>query len=110
MIGNRGSHGLDDVIDLVKPGVNDCLAEGLKPRNIERDVVVDDEDTACAAHPRVTDILDDAIKVVRVKVPSTHLDDRAETAVERAAARRLDNVDLPAEHSVSVKDSRGALG
>jgi len=94
----------------VESGVNDCLAQGLKPRNVERDVVVYDEDAACAAYPRVTDILDDAIKVVGVKVPSTHLDDRAETAVERAAARRLDNIDLPAEHSVSLEDSRVAPG
>src|SRR6185436_9024397 len=39
-----------------------------------------------------------------------HLDDRAEAAVERAAARGLDHVHLPAEEGVAVEHARVAPG
>ena len=47
---------------------------------------------------------------VRVEVPAAHLDDRAEAAVEGAAARRLDDVDRPAEQRVAAEHARAAVG
>ena len=41
-----------------------------------------------------------------VEVAAAHLDDRAEAAVEGAAARGLDDVDLPAEHRVAGEHAR----
>src|SRR5207302_9506313 len=38
-----------------------------------------------------------------MKVAAAHLDDGAETAIEGAAARRLDCVDLPTQHRVSTE-------
>ena len=45
-----------------------------------------------------------------MKVAAAHLDDRAEAAVVGAAARGLDDVDLPAEQRVAVEHARGAIG
>ena len=52
------------------------------------------------------DVGHDAVDAVRMEVPAAHLDDRAEAAVERAAARRLDDVDLPAEERVAAQHAR----
>jgi hypothetical protein len=44
-----------------------------------------------------------------MEVAASHLDDRAKTAIESAAARGLDYVDLAADHRVSLKHARIAL-
>ena len=44
------------------------------------------------------------------KFLSAHLDDRAEAAVVRAAARRLDDVDRPADERVARQDAGVAVG
>ena len=44
MRGDRRGHRLHDVVDVVEPGVDDRLAQRLEPRDVERDVVVDEED------------------------------------------------------------------
>ena len=82
----------------------------LEPRDVERDVVVDQEDRARAAAPRVGDVRQDAREVEGVEVAPAHLDDRAEAAVVGAAARGLDDVDRPAEEGVAGQDARGAVG
>jgi hypothetical protein len=41
-----------------------------------------------------------------MKIPATHFDDRAEAAVVRAAARRLDDVDRTSEKRVALEHAR----
>src|ERR1017187_9263682 len=45
-----------------------------------------------------------------MKIAPAHFDDRAETAIESAAARGLDHVNLPAHHGVTTEHSRLAIG
>ena len=54
------------------------------------------------------DVGDHALDRRTMKVPPAHLDDRAEAAVERAAAGRLDDVDLAAHHRVAGEHARCA--
>src|SRR4029079_5657576 len=82
----------------------------LEARDVDRDVVVDEEDRAGATRARVGDVVEDAIEREPVKVPPSHLDDRAEAAIERAAARRFDDVDLPAEQGIAGEDARTPPG
>ena len=63
-----------------------------------------------AAAARVGDVGQHPFDAEGVEVASAHLDDRAETAVERAAARRFDDVDLAAEQRVALEHARRAIG
>ena len=55
------------------------------------------------------DICENALDGPRVEVPSAHLDDRAEAAVEGAAARGLDDIDRAADERIAVQHTRGAI-
>jgi len=99
-------HPLHHVVDVGEAGVDDGFAQQLEALHVERDVVVDDEDGARAPAAGVGDVGDDAWNREAVEVPPAHLDDRAEAAVERAAARRLDDVHLAAEHRVAGEHAR----
>ena len=79
-------HALHQIVDVVETGVDDRAAERLEPADVQRDVVVDEEDGPRAVVPRVADVGQDPLERVGVEVASAHLDDRAEAAVERAAA------------------------
>ena len=57
----------------------------------------------------VGDVVDDALDREAVEVAAAHLDDRAEAAVERAAARGLDDVDRAAHHRVAGEHAGGAV-
>ena len=85
-----------------KPAVDDGAAERLEPVDVERDVVVDEEDRLGAVRARVRDVGQHALDRVGMEVAAAHLDDRTETAVERAAARGLDDVHLPPEQRVAL--------
>jgi len=98
---DRRRHPLDHVVDIGETRVNDRPTERLEPRHVERDVVVDDEDGTGTATARVLNVGDHVPERKPVKVSPTHLDDRAEAAVERAPARCLDDVHAPAEHRVA---------
>ena len=87
-IGDRRCHRLDDVMNVVEPGVDDRPAQGLEPLDIQRDVVVDNEDGARSPRPCVGDVGEDAREVERVEIPSAHLDDRAEAAIVRYSRAR----------------------
>jgi len=106
---NRGRHPLHHVIDVGEAGVDDRLAEDLEALDVQRDVVVDDEDGPRAAAPRVGDVGNHPRDWKAVEVPPAHLDDRAEAAVERAAARRLDDIHRPPHHRVAGEHPRLAL-
>ena len=106
--GNRRCHPLDDDSRCRRGRLDDGPAERLEPRDVERDVVVDEEDRPRAARARIADVGDHAVDREAMEVAAAHLDDRAEAAVERAAARRLDDVDGPAHHRVAGQHARGA--
>ena len=61
----------------------------------------------CARASR--DVGEHALEVEAVEVAAAHLDDRAEAAVERAAARGLDDVDRAAEQRVAAQHARAAV-
>ena len=57
---DRRRHPLHDVIDVVQAGLDDRAAQRFEPRDVDRNVVVDEEDDARAAAPRVADVVEDA--------------------------------------------------
>src|SRR5262249_59227646 len=59
---------------------------------------------------RVTNVGENSLEVVGVKVSTAHLDDRTEAAVERTAPRRLDDIDLSANHGVAREDTGASVG
>src|SRR6187397_2921609 len=63
----------------------------------------------CSTMARILDVCNHAIDRKAMKVAPAHLDDRAEAAVERAAARGLDDVDGAAHHRVAVEDPRRSI-
>ena len=84
--GDRRRHPLHHVVDVVEAGVDNRLAQRREAVHVECDVVVDDEEDARAAAPRIGDVLDDPRHREAVEVAAAHLDDRAEAAVVGAAA------------------------
>src|SRR6266850_2796783 len=110
MIRNRRSHSLHDVIHRVQPGIDNCFAKGFQSRHIQSDVVIDDKNRSSAMIAGVADVRQYAIEGVRVKIPTTHFDDRTEATVERAASRSLDHIDLLPEQRVPAQDTHFAIG
>lgn len=78
-----------------------ALQTVFESRDVERDIVIDEENRSRAMFVSVTNVIDDAVDVEAMEIPAAHLDDRTETAVECAAARSLDNVDLPSQKRVA---------
>jgi hypothetical protein len=81
------------------------VAQRLEPLDVQGDVVVDDEDRLRAVTAGIGDVGHDALDRVRVKVTAAHLDDRAETAVKRTAARGFDHVHRPAHEGIAAEDT-----
>src|SRR5574337_315075 len=109
MVRDDRGHRLYRVVDIVESGLDDRLAEGLEPPHIEHDVVIDDEDRPCAVVTGIADVRNHPVKRVGVEIPAAHLDDRAEAAIERTAARGLDDIDLSPECGVSAEYPRVAV-
>ena len=61
VVGDRRGHRLHDVVDVVEAGVDDGAAQRLEARDVQRDVVVDDEDGPRAARARVGDVREHAL-------------------------------------------------
>src|SRR5208337_1634428 len=80
-----------------------------KAVNVERNVVVNDEQSTCARLPGIAYVGEHSVERVSMKVAAAHLDDGAETAIEGAPARGLDDVHLPPHHRVAVQHARAAL-
>ena len=110
MLSERSRHRLDGVVGVVEPGVHDRFTQPGEALDVERDVVVDEEDGLGAMAARVADIREHPFDWIRVKVAAAHLDDRAEAAVERAAARRFDDVDPASEQRISSEHPGVAIG
>ena len=109
MCGDGSRHGLDDVLQIVEAVRDDRAAQDLEARDVNRDVVVHEEDGPGAAIARVGDVRDHAIDGKAVEIPPAHLDDRAEAAVERAPARGFDDVDGSAHHGVAGEHPAAAI-
>ena len=75
VVGNRRRHGLHKVVELIQFRIDDRLAQRLKAVHVERDVVVDKEDSARAVIAGVADVRQDAIEIVGVKIAAAHFDD-----------------------------------
>src|SRR5579862_3969026 len=110
MGGNGRGHGLNKVVQLVEPSVDDGVAERLETMYVERDVVVHQKNRASAVVSRVTDIRQDSVELVGVKVATAHFDDRAETAIVSAAARGLNHIHLASEQGIAFEHPGCAVG
>src|SRR5229473_536786 len=86
------------------------MAERLESMHVERNVVVNQENGAGAVVSRVSDVSQDAVESVGVKVASAHFDDRAKTAVVGAAARGLDHINLASKQRVALKHAGFTVG
>src|SRR5712692_2008119 len=95
--GDGGSHGLDEVIQLIQPSPDDGVAERFEAMHVERNVVVHEKDGPGTVVTSVADVGQDTLKRVGVEVAAAHLDYRAEATVVGAAARGLDHIHLPAK-------------
>ena len=109
MLRQRGGHGLDGVVDIVEPGAGNRFAQPREALHVEGDVVVDEEDRLGAVPLRIGNIGKDPLDWVGMEVAAAHLDDRAEAAIEGAAAGRLDDVDAPSEQGVAAQHARTAI-
>src|SRR5215475_16067200 len=94
---------------MVQASVDDGLAECCKAPDVEGDIIVDEEDRTGAMVARVADVRQHPVQGVRMKVATAHRDDRAEAAVEGAAAGGLDHVDLSTQGGVPGEYPCGAL-
>src|SRR5713101_3487664 len=108
--GNGGSHGLDKVVQLVQPSLDDGMAELFETTHVERNVVVHQENGTGAVVSGVSDVSQDAFESVGVKVAAAHFNDRAETAVVGAAARSLDHIHLAAQQCVALEHAGVTVG
>ena len=109
MGGDGRGHRLHQVVDVVEAGVDDGLAQRLEPPDVQRDVVVHQEDRPRPVLAGIAEVGQDAVEGEGVEVAPAHLDDRAEAAIERAAARGFHHVDRPAEKLVALKDAGASI-
>src|SRR6266478_8379437 len=110
MTGNSRRHRLHDVLEAVEARIDDGAAQRFEPSDIERDVVVDQEDGLRPMGPRIADVSQDPIEGIRVEIAPAHLDDRAEAAVERAPPGRLHDVHLAANHGIARENAGIPIG
>src|SRR5215831_8514808 len=110
VIGDGRGHALDEVLHVVQPGLYNRPAKRLKTVDVEGDVVVDHEESLGSVLAGVADVSQDSVERIGMEVAPTHSDDRAETAIECAAARGLDHVDWLAQHGVSLEHARATFG
>src|SRR5262249_12011012 len=110
VIGNGRGHPLDEVLNVVQAGLDDRPAKRLKTVDVEGDVVIDHEKCLGSVLAGVADVGQDSVERIGMEVAPTHRDDRAETAIEGAAARSFDHVDWLAQHGVSLEHARAAFG
>jgi hypothetical protein len=108
--GDRRRHRLNAVLQVIEARIEDRPAQRFEATDVERDVIVDQENRFRSVSARVANVGQDSIEVVGVKVSTAHLDDRAEAAIERTAPRRLDDIDLPSNHRVPRQDARAPIG
>src|ERR1700730_12275191 len=79
------------------------MAKPFKAADIQRDVVVYEEDRSGTMHFRIADVGDYTLKGISVKITPAHFNDGAETTVIRAAARSLDDICLAAKDRINLQ-------
>src|SRR5215469_4082753 len=110
VIGDGRGHPLDEVLQVVQPGLDDRPAERLKTVDVEGDVVIDHEKCLGSVLAGVADVGQDPVERIGMEVAPTHSDDRAEAAIEGTATRGLDHVDWLAQHGVALEHARATFG
>jgi hypothetical protein len=105
MLGQRRRHRLNEILDVIEPGIDDGLAQQREASYVERNVVIDQKDRPSAVAAGVRNVGKHPLDWKHVKVPAAHFDDRAEAAVERAAPRRFDDVNLTPHERVAIEDT-----
>ena len=95
---------------LFKPRLYDRLAKGVEAPHVQGDVVIDQENGPGAVIAGVAYVRQYPIERIGVKLATPHRDDRTETTIESTATRGLDDIDLAAEHSITVQNPRIAVG
>src|SRR4029453_8805405 len=80
-----------------------------EPPDVQRDVVVDQEDRPRSVIARVADVSQDAVEGEGMEVAPAHLDDRAKAANESTAARGFHDVDLTPQKLVAAQNASVAL-
>ena len=110
VIGNRRGHPLHEIVDVVQPGVDDRLAQRLEAMDVERDVVVDDEEHARAAGARIADVVDDARigKRWKLRPRISMIEQKLQSKVQPREVSM--HVDLPAHEGVAGEPARAAVG
>ena len=110
VVGDRRRHGLYEVVDSLKSGGHDGLAQSLETPHIQHDVVIHQKNSAGAVIASIANVVQNAVERISEEIPSAHLDDRAEAAIVGAAPRSFYDVDLPPQKCVANKNSRVPLG
>src|SRR5262245_32047960 len=78
--------------------------------HIEGNIVVHQKDGPRTVIIGIADVAEHSFERVRMKVASSHFDNRAETAVVGAATRSLDYICLPPEYGVASEHTSVAIG
>jgi hypothetical protein len=99
-------HSLNEVVQGIEPGVDDGMAKPFKSADIQRNVIVYEEDRSGTMHLASRN----AVKRISVKITTAHFDDGAEATVMGAAARSLDDICLAAKDRVALQHPRAAVG
>jgi hypothetical protein len=86
------------------------MAKPFKSADIQRNVIVYEEDRSGTMRFSIADIGDYAVKRISVKITTAHFDDGAEATVMGAAARSLDDICLAAKDRVALQHPRAAVG
>ena len=89
---DRRRHALDQVVNAMQARIDDRVTERLEPIDVERDVVVDEEDAAGAAVTRVADVVDDALDGKRKKLRPriSIIEQKLQSTCNRAMFRDID--------------------
>ena len=103
--GDGRRHGLHEVVEVVEAGVDDGAAERLEPPDVQRDVVVHQENRPRPMIAGVADVRQDPVEGEGVEVAAAHLDYRTEATVEGAAPRGFHHIDRSPEEGVAAKDA-----
>ena len=96
-------HCLYEIVELVETSRNDGFAQRLETMHVEHDIVVNQEDGAGAVVARVANVGNYVLERIGVEVAAAHFDDRAETAVIRAAPGSLDHIHLAPQQCVALE-------
>src|SRR5687767_8798790 len=75
MLGERRRHRLNEILDVVEPGVDDRMAQRFEPMYVESNVVVDQKDRACAQASRIRDVGEHSLDWIHMEITSAHFDD-----------------------------------